>query len=99
MLFAGITSAVSILEACIAAVKEKFNLTRTMAAQLRCVDWRSWSSLLYVTNGGLYYLDTIDHFINSYGLALSGLVEVVLVAWILRQVGPLQEFINEVFVS
>ena len=94
LLFAGITSAVSILEACIAAVKEKFNLTRTMAVNAVC-GLAFLASLLYVTNGGLYYLDTIDHFINSYGLALSGLVEVVLVAWILRQVGPLQQFINE----
>ena len=51
--------------------------------------------MLYTTGGGLYYLDTIDHFITSYGLALSGLVEVVLIAWVLRQVGPLRDFINE----
>ena len=94
LLFAGITSAVSILEACIAAVKEKFNLTRTMAVNAVC-GLAFLVSLLYVTNGGLYYLDTIDHFINSYGLALSGMVEVILVAWVLRQVGPLQQFINE----
>ncbi|MGF1470533.1 MAG: sodium-dependent transporter [Rubrobacteraceae bacterium] len=94
LLFAGITSAVSILEACIAAVREKFNLGRTTAVNAVC-GLAAVASMLYVTNGGLYYLDTIDHFINSYGLALSGLVEVVLIAWVLRQVGPLQEFINE----
>jgi len=29
--------------------------------------------LIYVTKGGLYHLDTVDHFINSYGLVLSAL--------------------------
>lgn len=94
LLFAGITSAVSILEACIAAVREKFSLSR--AASINAVCGLAFLvSMLYVTNGGLYYLDTVDHFINSYGLALSGLVEVVLIAWVLRQVGNLQQFINE----
>jgi NSS family neurotransmitter:Na+ symporter len=94
LLFAGLTSAVSILEACIAAVREKFNLGRLMAVNAVC-GLAFLVSLLYATNGGLYYLDTVDHFINSYGLALSGMVEVVLIAWVLRQTGNLQEFINE----
>lgn len=94
LLFAGITSAVSILEACVAAVKEKFSLSRTKALNVVC-GLAFLVSLLYTTGGGLYYLDTIDHFITSYGLALSGLVEVVLVAWVFRQVGPLRDFINE----
>lgn len=94
LLFAGITSAVSILEACIAAVREKFNLPRATALNAVC-GLAFLVSVLYTTGGGLYYLDTIDHFVTSYGLALSGLVEVVLVAWILRQVGSLREFINQ----
>ncbi len=94
LLFAGITSAVSILEACVAAVREKFSLSRNWAVNVVC-GLAFVISLLYTTGGGLYYLDTIDHFINSYGLALSGMVEVILIAWVLRQVGPLQEFINE----
>ena len=94
LLFAGITSAVSILEACIAAVREKFSLSRNWAVSIVC-GLAFVVSVLYTTGGGLYYLDTIDHFINSYGLALSGMVEVILIAWVFRQVGPLQEFINE----
>ena len=94
LLFAGITSAVSILEACIAAVREKFNLTRIVAVNAVCA-LAALASLLYVTKGGLYYLDTIDHFISSYGLALSGMVQVILIAWVFRQVGSLQNFINE----
>lgn len=99
LLFAGITSAVSILEACVAAVREKFNLSRAKSLNAVC-GVAFVVSMLYTTGGGLRYLDTIDHFISSYGLALAGLVEVVLVAWILRQVGPLREYINQAsFVS
>jgi NSS family neurotransmitter:Na+ symporter len=94
LLFAGLTSAVSILEAAIAAVREKFNISRNVAVNVVC-GASFLVSLLYVTQGGLYYLDTVDHFINNYGLALSGFFEVILVAWISRQVGTLQQYIND----
>ena len=93
LLFAGMTSAVSILEACIAAVRDKFGLSRSAGVNWVC-GLAFLISLVYVTRGGIYYLDTIDHFLNNYGLVLSGLVEVILVAWIVRQVRNLQEFIN-----
>ncbi|HSL01354.1 MAG TPA: sodium-dependent transporter [Rubrobacteraceae bacterium] len=95
LFFAGITSAVSILEACIAGVREKFDLTRAAAVNWVC-GLAALVSLLYVTRGGLYYLDTVDHFVGSnYGLLLSGLVEVILVAWVVRQVRALQRHVNE----
>jgi NSS family neurotransmitter:Na+ symporter len=55
--------------------------------------------LIYVTKGGLYYLDTIDHFINNYGLVLSGLFEVILVAWVVRQLRNIQSSLNETLTS
>jgi NSS family neurotransmitter:Na+ symporter len=94
LLFAGLTSAVSIFEVGIAAVREKFGLARASAVNWVC-GLAALGSLLYVTKGGLYYLDTVDHFINSYGLVLSGLFEVILVAWIARQLPGLRQFINE----
>jgi NSS family neurotransmitter:Na+ symporter len=93
LLFAGLTSAVSILECSIAGVRDKFEISRTAAVNWVCGP-AFLISLAYVTKGGIYYLDTIDHFINNYGLVLSGLVEVILVAWVVRQVRSLQEFIN-----
>ena len=94
LFFAGLTSAVSILECGIAGVKEKFGLSRTAAVNWVC-GLAALVSILYATKGGLYYLDAIDHFINNYGLVLSALVEVVLVAWIVRQLGSLQQHLNE----
>lgn len=94
LFFAGLTSAVSILECGIAGVKEKFDLSRTAAVNWVC-GLAALVSILYATKGGLYYLDAIDHFINNYGLVLSALVEVILVAWIVRQLGSLQRHLNE----
>lgn len=94
LLFAGLTSAVSILEAVISAVRDKFSLTRIRAINYVC-GLAFLISLIYVTGGGLYYLDTIDHFINNYGLVLSGLIEVILVAWVVRQLRTLQRYIND----
>ncbi|HET6530124.1 MAG TPA: sodium-dependent transporter [Actinoplanes sp.] len=93
LLFAGITSAVSIMECGVAGVREKFRLSRTTA-----VNWlfgiTSIVSLLYVTRGGLYYLDTVDRFVNNFGLIFGGLAEVILIAWVARQLGEMQAHIN-----
>ena len=94
LFFAGLTSAVSILECGIAGVREKFALSRTAAVNWVC-GLAALVSILYVTRGGLYYLDAIDHFINNYGLVLSALVEVILVAWVVRQLRSLQHHVNE----
>jgi neurotransmitter:Na+ symporter, NSS family len=94
LFFAGLTSAVSILECGIAGIKEKFGLSRAAAVNWMC-GLAALVSILYATKGGLYYLDVIDRWMNNFGLALSGLVEVILVAWIVRRLRTLQQHINE----
>lgn len=93
LFIAGLTSAVSILEGCLAAVREKFRLSRTAA-----VNWvtglAAVVSLLYVTRGGLFYLDTVDHFINNFGIVVCGLGEVVLIAWVARELNTMQDHLN-----
>lgn len=92
--FAGLTSAVSIFEVGIAAVSEKFNLSRAKAVNIVC-GLAFVISMLYVTNGGLYLLDTVDNFINIYGLLLTAILEVIFVAWVVRQLPQLRQHINE----
>jgi NSS family neurotransmitter:Na+ symporter len=94
LLFAGLTSAVSIIEVGVIAVRDKFGFSRTKAVNI-VAGISFLIGLIYVTKGGLYYLDTIDHFVNNFGLVLSGLVEVILVAWVVRRLRDLQRFINE----
>ncbi|MBA2442722.1 MAG: sodium-dependent transporter [Rubrobacter sp.] len=94
LFFAGLTSSLSILECCISGVKDKFNLSRAGAVNWVCGP-AFVVSLLYVTNGGLFYLDVIDHFMNNYGLVLSALFQVVLVAWVVRRLRDQQAYVNE----
>lgn len=94
LLFAGLTSAVSIVEVGVIAVRDKFGYSRTKAVNI-VAGLSFLVGLIYVTKGGLYYLDTIDHFINNFGLVLSGLIEVILVAWVVRRLRDLQRFLNE----
>jgi NSS family neurotransmitter:Na+ symporter len=92
--FAGLTSAVSIFEVGIAAVGEKFNLSRAKSVNIVC-GAAFVISMLYVTKGGLYYLDTVDNFINTYGLLLTAIVEVLFVGWVVRQLPQLRQHIND----
>jgi len=92
--FAGLTSAVSIFEVGIAAVSEKFNLSRAKSVNIVC-GAAFVISMAYVTKGGLYYLDTVDNFINTYGLLLTAIVEVLFVGWVVRGLPQLRQHINE----
>ncbi|MFZ5871322.1 MAG: sodium-dependent transporter, partial [Actinomycetota bacterium] len=95
LFFAGLTSMVSILEPGIAAVREKFHLRRGPAVNWLC-GTAFVVSLLYVTEGGLFYLDTADRFLNNFGLVLCGLFEVVLVAWIGKELDVLRDHANAI---
>lgn len=80
---AGITSVISIAEVCIAAVREKFNLTRQKAVNYVC-GLGFLVSLIYTTHAGLGYLDIVDRFINTYSIVLAGLVEIILLGWFFK---------------
>jgi NSS family neurotransmitter:Na+ symporter len=95
LFFAGITSMVSILECVIAAVREKFDLGRTAAVNWIC-GVAAVISLLYATRGGLFYLDTVDHFVNAYGLVVAGLAEVLLVAWFAKRLNEQRDHLNDI---
>lgn len=94
LFFAGITSMVSILECVVAAIREKFDMSRKAAVNWIC-GIAAAVSVLYVTRGGLFYLDTVDHFVNAYGLVVAGLAEVVLVVWISKTLTQQRDHLNE----
>ncbi|BAC14324.1 sodium-dependent transporter [Oceanobacillus iheyensis] len=92
---AGITSLVSITEAYVSALVDKFKITRTKAV-LFGGGLAAVISLLFASRGGLHFLDVVDYFINQFGVAMLGLVEVVLIAWILRKSNVLKSHANSV---
>jgi NSS family neurotransmitter:Na+ symporter len=93
LVLAGMTSLISIVETFVAGVQEKFNVTRTKSV-LFGGGLAAILSILFSSNGGLYFLDVVDYFINNFGVALAGLIEVIAIAWIARELGNLQEHAN-----
>ncbi|MGM0411019.1 MAG: sodium-dependent transporter, partial [Bacillota bacterium] len=37
--------------------------------------------LIFSTKAGLYWLDIVDHYINSYGLIIGGILEAIAIGW------------------
>lgn len=83
LIFAGITSTVSLTEAVSAPFVDKFGWKRNKVITVFCLIGFS-TSLLFASGAGLYLLDIIDNFINNYGIVVVGLLEVTLVGWILK---------------
>ncbi|SIT91895.1 sodium-dependent transporter [Edaphobacillus lindanitolerans] len=84
LVLAGLTSLISICETYVAGLSEKFGISRSKAV-LFGAGLASIVSLLFATRGGLYFLDAVDYFINQFGVAAIGLVEVIAVAWVFRK--------------
>lgn len=97
LFFAGMSSSMSIIEATVSAVSDKFSMHRLKSLSIIC-GVGFVVSLVFVTGAGLYVLDIVDHFINNYGVALAGLVEAVLIGWFFKlrsirnYVNPISDF-------
>lgn len=53
-------------------------------------------SMAFATNGGLLLLDLVDHFANNIGIMFGGLVEIVLMAWLLNKVADVRGYVNNI---
>ena len=80
LVLAGLTSAISILEAFASAAMDKFGWRRTTTVTFSCLLGMAGSTI-FVTGAGLYWLDILSHFIDTYGLLLVGLLECLLIVW------------------
>lgn len=94
LLFAGITSSISLIEAVAAPFKDKFRWKREKVVTIICIVGFLVSTL-YSTGAGLYILDIVDNFINNYGIVVVGLLEVILIGWIAKP-NTIREHTNEI---
>ncbi|WP_147535123.1 sodium-dependent transporter [Bacillus marasmi] len=95
LVLAGLTSLISIVETFVAGVQDKFNVSRTKSV-LVGGGLAAIISIMFATKGGLYFLDVADYFINNFGVALAGLIEVIAIAWFARELKNLQQHANSV---
>ncbi len=91
---AGMSSSISILEAFTSAVVDKFGMSRKMVVTVTSVIG-FLGSIVFATEGGLFWLDIVDHFLTHYGLVVVGVLECVVVGW-LFQFDVIKKHVNRV---
>lgn len=83
LVFAGLTSAVSLVEAISSSIIDKTGWKRKKVVSIISIIGVIISSV-FSTRAGLYLLDIMDNFINNYGIVVVGLLEAILVGWIIK---------------
>src|SRR5699024_6228129 len=95
LVFAGLTSLISIVQVPIQALRDKFRLgnrTSTIVGGTMA----TVSLLLMPTSTGLYALDTMDAWANNIGIVGSAVLSIVVVAWLLRKLPVLSRHLNAI---
>ncbi|QDQ97808.1 sodium-dependent transporter [Tomitella fengzijianii] len=96
LIFAGITSLVSIIEVIISAVRDKTGMRRVPATILVGAAATIVSMVFFPTRSGVSVLDTVDHFANEFGIVGAALTSVVVVTWLLRKLPQQRDHLNGV---
>ncbi len=92
LLTLAVDSAFSLLEAVTASVKDKWN-TSHRKANLLVGGLAFLLGLPMLTGMGIHILDIADHFMNSFGLTLVVLGEVLIIGWGMGA-GEMRDYIN-----
>ena len=77
LVFAGLSSMISIVEVIIASVQDKLGMKRVKATLVVSVPMMLVSVLLFPTTTGLSLLDVVDAYVNNFGIVAAALVSVV----------------------
>ena len=89
----GIDSAFSITESILASIVDKTGWRRGIVLPVMSLIGLAFG-LIYVTKGGLNWLETIDGFTNgTWGVAFLGLLECIVLGWLWR-IGILRQHAN-----
>lgn len=83
LVIAGLSSSISIVEAFISGIVDKFHYRRKAAVSVICVVG-FFGSIIFTTQGGIFWLDITDHFLTQYGLVLAGIFECVVLGWVYK---------------
>ncbi|WP_313813638.1 sodium-dependent transporter [Glutamicibacter sp.] len=94
LVFAGLTSLISILEVIVAAFQDKLGWRRTPATLIVSIPVAVISLLLFPTTTGLYLLDTMDAFVNQFGILACALAIVIILGAGLGALPKLAKHLN-----
>ncbi len=83
LVVAGLSSAISLVEAFSSAVVDKFHYPRRTVVSVVCISG-FLGSIIFTARSGLYWVDIVDHFVTHYGLVIVGIIQCFLVGWLFR---------------
>lgn len=92
LLLAGISSSISMMEAFASAVIDRFGVDRKKLLGWFSIIGFCFSSL-FATGAGVHILDIVDHFVGSYGIAVLGLVEAIVLGYFMGS-AKIREHVN-----
>ncbi len=81
LVIAGLSSSISIVEAFSSSIVDKFNIPRKRLVTIVCF-LGLLGSIIFTTQGGLFWIDIADHFLTHYGLLVVGIAECILIGWL-----------------
>ena len=96
LVLAGLTSMISIVEVVIGAARDKLGVSRRTATFVVGVPMALLSILMFSTTGGLYLLDTMDAFVNFFGIVVVAAVMMVAIAFVFRRLPVLQQHMDRI---
>src|SRR5699024_8545435 len=94
LVFAGLTSLISILEVIVAAFQDKLGWRRAPATLIVTIPVALISLALFPTTTGLFLLDTMDAFVNQFGILACALVIVIVLGAGLGMLPKLAKHLN-----
>lgn len=94
LVFAGITSMVSILEVPIASLQDKLSWGRTRAVLTVVLPTSVSSIFLFSTVNAITFVDIMDAFANNIGVVLGAFLSIIWVSWFHRHL--LDEFVTHI---
>ena len=83
LVIAGLSSAVSLVEAFSSAIIDKFHYSRGSVVSVVCITGFV-GSIIFTAKSGLYWIDIVDHFITHYGLVAIGILECFIIGWVFK---------------
>lgn len=94
LVFAGVTSLISVLEVIVAALQDKLGWGRVRTTLTVSIPIAVISIAFFSTTTGLFVLDATDAFINAFGIMAVALVAVIVVSWLLHKLPALRDHLN-----
>jgi len=93
LLTLGIDSAFALVEGFSTPIRDATGWKHTKITLWLCIIGLA-IGILYITKGGYYWLDIVDHYVSDYGLVTIAFVECILAGWIFGS-GKFRAYINE----